>query len=245
MTTGIDNEKQTNKADGQMNREKAVSETVSQRFVADHRGVLSGTGRQKPKLSEKFGEKRIADPLHARRGGSTSRQRQKDHDQLKSLWQNFVGGLCGIEAKKTTKRSPASQSIWQRFVDDQRGISTVESAFLFPTLIIFMLVIFDMGRAVFTYASLNNAVAESARYASIQGHATLDEETDLEIKAFAKEQAIGVGPNEVFIEVGWSPSRHAGSTVTVTMTYSLDFITTSLLPMGPVSLTSSASMMVL
>lgn len=153
--------------------------------------------------------------------------------------------MLAVLTHKTLRMLAGCQRLLNRFKRDEKGTAFVETALLFPTLIIFMLGIFDMGRAVFTYASLNNAVAESARYASIQGHATLNVETDQDIIAFAREQAIGVGPNEVFVAVEWSPSRHAGSTVKVIMTYRLDFITTALLPIEPVSITSTASMMVL
>jgi len=49
----------------------------------------------------------------------------------------------------------------------QNGQGLVEFALLLPVLVLFLLVIFDLGRATYYYSACHNAAAEGARYASV------------------------------------------------------------------------------
>lgn len=52
-------------------------------------------------------------------------------------------------------------------VRPQRAQGLVEFALLLPILVLFLMVIFDIGRATYYYSAVNNAAREGARYGAI------------------------------------------------------------------------------
>ncbi len=50
----------------------------------------------------------------------------------------------------------------------QAGQSLVEFALLLPVLMLFLMVIFDLGRAAYYYSAINNAAREGARYGAVR-----------------------------------------------------------------------------
>jgi Flp pilus assembly protein TadG len=50
----------------------------------------------------------------------------------------------------------------------QAGQSLVEFALLLPVLVLFLMVIFDLGRAAYYYSAINNAAREGARYGAVR-----------------------------------------------------------------------------
>jgi len=50
----------------------------------------------------------------------------------------------------------------------QAGQSLVEFALLLPILVLFLMVIFDLGRAAYYYSAINNAAREGARYGAVR-----------------------------------------------------------------------------
>lgn len=128
---------------------------------------------------------------------------------------------------------------------DKRGSSAVEFALTLPGMLILTFFIFDIGRAMFTFASMNHAAAEAARFASMHGIESATPATEEDIIAVARKQALGVGPNEVSVEVIWTPSSFRGATVEIIMTYNLNFILTSFLPVDNITAEARASMMII
>lgn len=60
-----------------------------------------------------------------------------------------------------------------------RGQSIIEFALLFPLLFLLIAGLFDLGRAVVSYASLNTAVREGSRYAIVLPYSTPDRNTKI------------------------------------------------------------------
>ena len=54
----------------------------------------------------------------------------------------------------------------------QKGQSMVEFALIFPLLIFLLTGLFDLGRAVFAYSTMNTAVREGTRWAIVQESGT-------------------------------------------------------------------------
>ena len=50
---------------------------------------------------------------------------------------------------------------------DRRGVSTIEFAFIAPLFVILVVGVVEMGRLFYAHTSLRNAVAEGARFATI------------------------------------------------------------------------------
>lgn len=49
----------------------------------------------------------------------------------------------------------------------EKGQGLVELALLLPILVLFIMIIFDLGRVAYYHSAVNNAAREGARYASI------------------------------------------------------------------------------
>lgn len=62
------------------------------------------------------------------------------------------------------------------------GQTLIEFALVFPLVIFLLLGLFDLGRAVFFYATLNTAAREGTRYGIVLANATLHKEQLIETK---------------------------------------------------------------
>ena len=63
-----------------------------------------------------------------------------------------------------------------KMIGMKKGQSMVEFALILPLLILMLIVLFDLGRAVLVYSTLNNAVREGTRYAVVrQGGGNVDD----------------------------------------------------------------------
>jgi len=67
-----------------------------------------------------------------------------------------------------------------------RGQSLVEMALTLPALLLLILGFVDLGRAVYYYAALGNAVREGARFASVQRHLDTTDGTPQDDDTIAK-----------------------------------------------------------
>jgi Flp pilus assembly protein TadG len=81
-----------------------------------------------------------------------------------------------------------------------RGQSLVELALLLPLLLLFLMMILDLGRAVYYYSVIHNAAREGARYGIVHYHnVTTSGALSASIITTAKELAIGIDPAELTI----------------------------------------------
>lgn len=72
----------------------------------------------------------------------------------------------------------------------ERGQSLVETAIVFPILLLLLAAVVDFGRAFDAYIVLTNAAREGARWGSVKPELTADE-----VKQFVVEDVLGSGTN--------------------------------------------------
>jgi Flp pilus assembly protein TadG len=79
------------------------------------------------------------------------------------------------------------------------GQGLVEFVILLPILVLFIMIIFDLGRVAYLYSTIQNAAREGARYASIH-HQTA---TSTEISAAARQLTTGLDPDLLTITTSY------------------------------------------
>jgi len=116
----------------------------------------------------------------------------------------------------------------------KKGQTLVEFALIIPAFILLVMFIFDVGRAVYDYSVLYNAVREGARVAAVG-------ETDANtIKGIVVSRAYGIDLKVSNIAVNWS-----GGIVTLTANYEYNPVTpivAALMPGGDLDLHVETSM---
>ncbi|HEX5826853.1 MAG TPA: TadE/TadG family type IV pilus assembly protein [Candidatus Limnocylindrales bacterium] len=122
------------------------------------------------------------------------------------------------------------------------GQSLAEIALILPVFLLMLMAIFDFGRAIYAYNTLGNASRAAARLAIVNQDTTA-------IEARAKEQTIGMNPDEVTVDTSalldnctTSPPK-IGCVVNVTVEYDWNPITPIIgNVVGPIALSSTTSM---
>lgn len=71
-----------------------------------------------------------------------------------------------------------------------KGQTLIEFALIFPLLMLLLVGLFDLGRAVFYYSSLSNAVREAARTGAVKNYSGLSNK-DIEDEVFAYGFGLG------------------------------------------------------
>ena len=100
----------------------------------------------------------------------------------------------------------------------QRGQSLVEFALLLPLLLLILVLLFDLGRAVYYYSVIHNAAREGARYGIISPT------DDAGIIAAAQAKVVGLDQSNLFI----TPIETKTETewyITVSVSYDFDLVT--------------------
>ncbi len=81
------------------------------------------------------------------------------------------------------------------------GQTMIEFALLLPVFLLLIVGFFDLGRAVFYYSSLTNAVRETARYAIVHRDA---DRTEAKLREMVLDKyAFAINPNDIIIEIGY------------------------------------------
>jgi Flp pilus assembly protein TadG len=101
------------------------------------------------------------------------------------------------------------------------GQGLVEFAILLPILVLFIMLIFDLGRAAYLYSAIHNAAREGARYASIH-HNTA---TSNEIAAAARVLTTGLDPDVLIISTSYPTTEIVQVTVSYQFTTATPIIT--------------------
>lgn len=124
-----------------------------------------------------------------------------------------------------------------------RGQSLVEFALLLPVFVLFVVVIFDLGRAIYYYSAIYNAAREGARYGAVQPN----DATGMRTRAV--NYAIGLGLTLTDVTAGAGPVQvidgFPNPTVRVQVVYTFRPVTPlvgRLLPGGQLTLRSEAVM---
>jgi Flp pilus assembly protein TadG len=130
----------------------------------------------------------------------------------------------------------------------EEGSAVVEAAFVMPILLLFVIGSVEFGRALWTYHTMLLAVEEAGRYAmvyaaspSLLTSASCPNVTTVTLANCAKAKADAYLAAYGGTGISISPPSEDTSTpknLTITATYTFNFITPILLPFGPISLTS-------
>ena len=127
----------------------------------------------------------------------------------------------------------------RRRIGDDRGQSLVEFALASTVffMTIFGIMIFGIG--VWQYNMVSNLAQEGARWASVHGTSSLSPAVQADVQTYVQSRA----PFNVTVTITPTTVGAAGSTVTVRVQHPFEKMI-SLLPGGPVNLTSDAQMIV-
>lgn len=128
----------------------------------------------------------------------------------------------------------------------------MEFAFVFVVFLMTLVALMELGRGVWTYATISHAARRGARFAMIHGanNPVLDgndnDTTDTQIAAVVKAAAIGLDAKTIVVSTPtWTPDRSRGSTVELTVTYNFNvMVGPPLLPSNTIPLSSTARMIV-
>ena len=143
----------------------------------------------------------------------------------------------GVLQAGRSGRSPA-------LFPDCRGLTAVEFALLTPALLLTATGLIDFGRAMLVNASLKHVAAESARFAAIRGAEATSPATETDIVDYAKGRAVGVPSDDVTVTVTWTPNNSSGSSVTIDLTYPFALLSVGFLPVAPLQLSHSSTMVI-
>ena len=128
---------------------------------------------------------------------------------------------------------------------EKNGSTVIEFALTFPILIFLTFAIFDVGRGVFYYTTVNNIAAETVRYASVRGVDSPTSVTQGEVEEFALEKATGMDLDRLTIAVIYDPNSSSGSNVQVTVNYDLRFYLAGFFDGASITLTGASQMEIL
>lgn len=84
---------------------------------------------------------------------------------------------------------------------DAPGQTLVEFALIVPIFILMMVGIFDVGRAVYAYSTINNAAHEAVRLAIV-------DQNTADVRSRAVSQSVAVGVNSADVGVRWLSSAY-------------------------------------
>lgn len=127
----------------------------------------------------------------------------------------------------------------RRLIKDEKAQAMVEMALVLPLLVLLSLGVFDLGRVFGSYLIVNNLAREGARYGAV-GH------TDSEIEAAVISRAAFLDTNRLTVTPDPTGTRPRGSTLQVTVSYTVPLVVPlvdSMVP-DPFPLTSSCYMQV-
>lgn len=120
-------------------------------------------------------------------------------------------------------------------IKEQKGQSLVEFALVLPLLLVLVCGIVDLGRLLFAYSSLNMTNQEAVRMGGLG-------RTDAEIIAYAKNHiSVGDASKLIVTITPKESARQSGQDVTVTLKYSLPWITPIMKNVIPAPVLSTSS----
>ena len=128
-------------------------------------------------------------------------------------------------------------------IADCRGSVAVEFALLLPVFLAIVVGMVEISRVVFTSHSLDFAVREATRYAMVRSATSADPATTSSIEDVIKARTTGLDPTKLNVTVSYAPNNAPGSVVTVRANYDFRFLA-PIVPIDPISLTSSSQMIV-
>lgn len=137
-----------------------------------------------------------------------------------------------------------SARLVRRFGRNRRGAAVVEFALGAVALIVVSLGAIDFSMAMWTTNTLKQVATAGGRFAAIRGAEKPYPASESDVVAYVRDQAAGLNPNKLLIDVSWSPNNTQGSRVTVTVGYDFNFVAMGFLPLAPIRIEKSATMTV-
>ncbi|NNE83893.1 MAG: pilus assembly protein [Alphaproteobacteria bacterium] len=133
---------------------------------------------------------------------------------------------------------------WRRLRGDRRGALTIEFGFALPVLILMTVGLIDVSMLLWSSSTIENAAAEGARYAVVNGASSPSPKSASEIETFIRTSAVGVPASALNVNVTWQPSNQSGSRVTVALAYNHNFLIGGLIGLDPVEINKTSRMIV-
>ncbi|MCZ6593138.1 MAG: pilus assembly protein [Alphaproteobacteria bacterium] len=133
---------------------------------------------------------------------------------------------------------------WRRLRADRRGAMAIEFGFALPVLILITAGLFDVSLLLWSSSTIENAAAEGARFAVVNGGASPTPASAADIETFIRTQAVGVPATALNVDVTWQPNNQSGSRVTVALAYTHNFLIGGLVGLDPVTINKTSRMIV-
>ena len=118
------------------------------------------------------------------------------------------------------------------------GTTAIETAFLLPVFLTFLIGIMEFGRALWIHSSLQYAAEAAARCAVVQSSSTCNSNTA--IQSYAAGQVAGLSVPSGDFSVSSSGTCGSGGSKTVSASYAFAFIVPQLFPYT-ITLTASST----
>jgi Flp pilus assembly protein TadG len=128
---------------------------------------------------------------------------------------------------------------------DRRGNAAVEFALGLPVLLLGTLMVFDLGRSLLAYTSVNNLAAEGVRYAVVRGPDSPTSVGSAEVQTFVRSRAGGLVPENLTVEVTYYATEATGNTAEVTVHYNMKLFLNPVFDFADYSITGISRMTVL
>lgn len=150
--------------------------------------------------------------------------------------------LLRILSRWKSRTAPYTISRWNsiKIATSQKGQALVEMALVLPLLLMLLFGVADFGRIFHAYLTLDHAGREAARLASVDG-------SDSDIQSTITTDTAGLDPSKLTVTLNptGASNRASGTDVTVTLSYTVDFLTPLLDNMlKPITLTDKTVMRV-
>lgn len=97
----------------------------------------------------------------------------------------------------------------------------VELALTFMGFLMLTLGSMEFGWAIYAYNSCSYAAQSGARWASVNGSLSPSPATAASVTSYVQSQMVALDPNLLTVNTSWSPNNSPGSTVTITVGYTV------------------------
>jgi Flp pilus assembly protein TadG len=105
-----------------------------------------------------------------------------------------------------------------------RGQALVETALTCALFLTLLLGVIEFGYAFYCYDQVSEAAKLGTRYAIVHGSTSSTPADSTAIQNWVLSHIAGVDLSKVQVTTAWSPDNSPGSTVSVTVQYSFDFL---------------------
>ncbi len=103
----------------------------------------------------------------------------------------------------------------------QKGSAMVELALCFMGFLMLTLGSMEFGWAIYAYNNCSYAAQTGARWASVNGSLSTSPATAATVTSYVQSQLVALDPTLMTVNTTWSPNNSPGSTVTITVSYTV------------------------